>query len=71
MAMPLMIALGPGELAIVVVIALILFGPRLASLGKGAGRAIREFREETRGVVGTDRDGERNQGADSVPGDRR
>ncbi|WP_188897014.1 Sec-independent protein translocase subunit TatA/TatB [Microlunatus endophyticus] len=40
--------LGGSEIIIVVLIALVLFGgSRIAGLGKGAGRAIREFKEET------------------------
>lgn len=36
---------------ILVIIALLLFGgSRLAGVGKGAGRAIREFKEETQGL---------------------
>lgn len=36
---------------IVLAVALLLFGgTRLAGLGKGTGRAIREFKEETRGM---------------------
>lgn len=41
-------SLGGWEWVILVVIALLLFGgSRLAGVGKGAGRAIREFKEET------------------------
>lgn len=44
---------GPLELAIVLIIALIVFGPkRLPELGRSLGRGIREFR----GSVGGDRD---------------
>lgn len=43
--------LGGWEWAIVVVVALVLFGgSRLAGLGKGMGRSIREFKEEVKGV---------------------
>ena len=39
------------EWVLLAVVALLLFGgTRLAGLGKGAGRAIREFKEETQGV---------------------
>lgn len=41
-------SLGGWEWVILVVIALLLFGgSRLAGVGKGAGRAIREFKDET------------------------
>jgi sec-independent protein translocase protein TatA len=44
---------GPLELAIVLIIALVVFGPkRLPELGRSLGRGIREFR----GSVGGDRD---------------
>ncbi len=37
--------LGPGELAIIALIAMLLFGAgRLASLGKGLGEGIRNFK---------------------------
>jgi sec-independent protein translocase protein TatA len=43
--------LGPTELIIILVIVLLLFGgTRLAGLGKSTGRAIKEFKEETKGV---------------------
>jgi sec-independent protein translocase protein TatA len=41
-------SLGGWEWVILAVVALVLFGgARIAGLGKGAGRAIREFKEET------------------------
>ena len=43
--------LGGWELAIVLVVALLLFGgSRLAGVGKGVGRSIREFKEEVKSV---------------------
>lgn len=43
--------LGTQELVIILIIALLLFGgSRLAGIGKSSGRAIREFKEETRGL---------------------
>lgn len=45
--------LGPTELVIILVILLVLFGgSRLAGLGKSSGRAIREFKEETKNLLG-------------------
>ncbi len=41
--------IGPMELLIILAIALLLFGgSRLAGLGKGVGRSIREFKEEVK-----------------------
>lgn len=49
---PMAFDLGSGEIIIVVLIALVLFGgSRIAGLGKGAGRAIREFKEETSSIT--------------------
>ncbi|NVP72863.1 twin-arginine translocase TatA/TatE family subunit, partial [Vibrio cholerae O1 biovar El Tor] len=42
--------LGTTELLIILALALLIFGgTRLAGLGKSSGRAIREFKEETKG----------------------
>ncbi|RMB58987.1 twin-arginine translocase TatA/TatE family subunit [Tessaracoccus antarcticus] len=44
---------GPTELLIILGIALLLFGgSRLAGLGKGVGRSIREFKTEVKAVDG-------------------
>lgn len=51
--MPTLLFLGGWEWAIVLVVALLLFGgSRLAGIGKGMGRSIREFKEEVKGVDG-------------------
>jgi sec-independent protein translocase protein TatA len=48
---PLVFNLGPTELLIILAIVLLLFGgARLAGLGKSTGRAIKEFKEETRSI---------------------
>lgn len=40
--------IGPSELVIILIIVILLFGgSRLAGLGKSAGRALKEFKEET------------------------
>lgn len=50
---PLAMGLGPTELLIILAIILLLFGgSRLAGLGKSTGRAIREFKEETKDIKG-------------------
>lgn len=52
--LPLIFNLGPTELIIILVIVLLLFGgSRLAGLGKSSGRALKEFKEETRGLRDT------------------
>ncbi len=46
---------GGMEWVILLVVALLLFGgTRLAGMGKGAGRAIREFKEEVKAPVGVE-----------------
>jgi sec-independent protein translocase protein TatA len=49
--------IGPLEIAIVLIIALVVFGPkRLPELGKGLGRGIREFKETVTGEKTGDED---------------
>lgn len=52
---------GPWELAIIAVIALLLFGKRLPDLGRGLGRSITEFKKGLR-------DGEDEAGTGTEPG---
>lgn len=53
---PLIFNLGPTELIIILAIVLLLFGgSRLAGLGKSSGRALREFKEETKSLKGEDK----------------
>ena len=59
---PLVFNLGPTELLIILAIVLLLFGgARLAGLGKSTGRAIKEFKEETRSI------GDREEPAKTEP----
>jgi sec-independent protein translocase protein TatA len=52
---PLIFNLGPTELLIILAIVLLLFGgSRLAGLGKSTGRALKEFKEETKGLKGAE-----------------
>ena len=52
-----MASIGPMELLIIMGIALLLFGgSRLAGLGKGVGRSIREFKEEVKSADSKDQD---------------
>ncbi|MGO4958121.1 twin-arginine translocase TatA/TatE family subunit [Luteococcus sp. Sow4_B9] len=47
---------GGMEWVILLIVALLLFGgSRLAGIGKGTGRAIREFKEETAGLRDNDK----------------
>lgn len=49
--MPTLLFLGGWEIPIVLLVALLIFGgSRLAGLGKGMGRSIREFKEEVKGL---------------------
>ena len=51
--------IGPGEIAIVLVIALLIFGPKkLPELGKGLGRGMRDFK---RAVTGDDEDDRKSE----------
>jgi sec-independent protein translocase protein TatA len=61
---PLALPIGPTELIIILVIILVLFGgARLAGLGKSTGRAIREFKEETK-HLGGDKDKDKDKDKD-------
>jgi sec-independent protein translocase protein TatA len=52
---PLVLGLGVPELLIILAVVLLLFGgARLAGLGKSTGRALREFKEETKGLKAED-----------------
>lgn len=52
-------SMGGWEWAILALIALLLFGgSRLAGIGKNAGKAIREFKEETASLRGSDQSAE-------------
>lgn len=66
---PLIFNLGPTELIIILVIVLLLFGgSRLAGLGKSSGRALKEFKEETRGLRDTKDESAQNQLPPAAPG---
>jgi sec-independent protein translocase protein TatA len=56
--------LGMGEIALLIVLALVLFGARrLPEVGRAAGDAIREFKSALNGA-GTPHDGENSAGAE-------
>jgi len=47
--------LGIGQIALLIVLALVLFGPkRLPELGRAVGNAIREFKSALNGVMSTE-----------------
>lgn len=65
--MPMIFNLGPMELFIILAIVLLLFGgSRLAGLGKSTGRALKEFKEETKGLK-TDPENEQIDGPAQPP----
>lgn len=44
--------IGPGSLAVIAIVALIIFGPKkLPELGKAAGDTLREFKNATKGLA--------------------
>ncbi|KOO50405.1 twin-arginine translocase TatA/TatE family subunit [Priestia koreensis] len=52
--------LGFGEIALIVFVALLLFGPKkLPELGKAAGKTLREFKDATRGIMDDDKQPEK------------
>jgi sec-independent protein translocase protein TatA len=51
--------IGPGELIVVLIIALLVLGPkRLPEVGKSLGRGMREFKDSLSGISGNDHDDE-------------
>ena len=60
-----MLGIGPTELIVVLVVVLLVFGPkRLPDLGRSLGRGMREFKES---VTGADRDELANTDASDAP----
>ena len=48
--------LGIGQIALLIVLALVFFGPkRLPELGRAAGNAIREFKSALNGITSTEK----------------
>jgi len=49
--------LGAGSIAIIALVALLIFGPKkLPELGKAAGNTLREFKQATKGLADDDDD---------------
>lgn len=60
-------SIGPLEIAIVLIIALVVFGPaRLPQLGKSAGKGLREFKDSVSGIVGDDDDEKETPAAKAI-----
>jgi sec-independent protein translocase protein TatA len=60
-------SIGPGELIIVLVIALIILGPkRLPEVGRSVGKGMREFKDSLAGI-GDDDDDEEDRDRKPVP----
>lgn len=60
---PLILGLGVPEMIIILAVVLLLFGgSKLAGLGKSTGRALREFKEETKDLNGKDKSAEAIEG---------
>jgi len=57
MLIPQVLGLGPGEIAIIVGVLVLLFGAKkLPELARGSGRALRIFKAETKGLMTDDED---------------
>ncbi|MDI3234345.1 MULTISPECIES: twin-arginine translocase TatA/TatE family subunit [Exiguobacterium] len=49
--------MGPGSIALIGVVALIIFGPKkLPELGRAAGQTLKEFKSATHGIMDDDKD---------------
>jgi sec-independent protein translocase protein TatA len=57
--------LGPASIAIIAIVALIIFGPKkLPELGRAAGNTLREFKNATKGLADDDDDDKNNKKQD-------
>lgn len=54
--------IGPGSFILIVVVALLIFGPKkLPELGRAAGNTLREFKNATKGLADDDSDNKRKK----------
>ncbi len=62
--------LGPGSIALIVLVALLIFGPKkLPELGRAAGNTLREFKHATKGLADDD-DDSKNKNKQNSSGDK-
>jgi sec-independent protein translocase protein TatA len=55
--------IGFGEIALIVFLALLIFGPKkLPELGKAAGKTLREFKNATKGIMDDEEKTSQNNG---------
>jgi sec-independent protein translocase protein TatA len=66
-----MFGLGATELVVILVIALVIFGPgKLPELGGALGRGIRDFRKSVEGIEGKDEEETGDSGTAAAKSDR-
>ncbi|ASI36571.1 MULTISPECIES: twin-arginine translocase TatA/TatE family subunit [Exiguobacterium] len=54
---PFTLGIGPGSIALIGAVALIIFGPKkLPELGRAAGQTLKEFKSATNGIMDDDKD---------------
>ena len=54
--------IGPGGIILIIILALILFGPKkLPELGKAVGHTLREFKSATKGLADDDEEDKKNK----------
>ncbi|WP_158738720.1 twin-arginine translocase TatA/TatE family subunit [Alteribacillus sp. YIM 98480] len=63
--------LGPGSIALIVLVALLIFGPKkLPELGRAAGNTLREFKHATKGLADDDDDDSKNKSKQNSSADK-
>ncbi|WP_027724877.1 twin-arginine translocase TatA/TatE family subunit [Tuberibacillus calidus] len=59
--------IGPGGIILIIILALILFGPKkLPELGKAVGHTLREFKSATKGLADDDEEDKKNKKQDDL-----
>ena len=54
--------IGPGSFILIVVVALLIFGPKkLPEMGRAAGNTLREFKNATKGLADDDSDNKKKE----------